>query len=965
MKKLRKSLSIALALAASLAFMLTGCATHDSGNDDDEDDGSKIVSPDDGNNNLIEEDGEYTGPSSVPDLTITAPATAGTITMNGTTYDTIQAAFNAATAAGDYTITLTAGTYEEANLVYNGAGNIVISGVAGTTYGTDVLIKGYGDNTSTSTETTRCALEFIGTNGNSLVLENLSIQNTFSRVGDTYGKTQAEALGFDSTGTCAAYNCSFLSHQDTIRTVGKAWFYGCYIEGDVDFIWMEKAGKVALYENCAIKTVSDETTSAYIAAPGMTAAEVFNKGLVVYNSAVKAECADSYMFRNPWSVSESLYNIAAFVNVNLEGTLNATLQKSTASNYGLDKNGAIGWKVDKDLSDSYSSKSSEINIISEAVEKAEYNGRTRIINRVYKLNPEKYANDSDVWDVNSLASTRGWSVTTDASSLDSEESSSVKANGTYNIIEYHTGSTTQGTAMDDGTTTDGYVSWTGLKYHSKDYGAYVSGSGSTGTVSIQVAGASVISVMSSSYGSGTLTVKDSDDNVVLDSYSTKMATDKTAISFIYSGTSETTLTLTFTATSYIGTITVSAWDGEQQKVTKVAVSGDDAVTVDDSITLTATVTTQYCAPSTVTWSSSNESVATVSGGVVTGVGEGEAVITATSTFDTSKSASLKVSVTAAETKKATWFTGTSFSASGATEDESWFTVSDAEFEWGTVATGTASTAYGTVNTVDGSYYQNTAVTAVKDDVIGSLTLKLTAAKNIQITKVAASFAESASGNISRSVTIGSEDAITVGTGKNIDFSQSGLSVSVASGDTVSIVFTTTATGSIGSESQPKTMRQLFKNITISCVEEVDETLVSEDTFFDLRTLFSGLSTGGAASTGTVAKKLNYTAMYYKDSQHGAWFYKTSTLSFKVSGACTIYLGKDQHNGATYTVSDGTNSSELNATASSTLGTSVTSDMSDDSENPSFSYTGSGESTITISVTGSAAQNYLPALQVKF
>lgn len=951
MKKEKVSLKKRL-LAAFCAFAICGggflASCSDSSDDNDSTDENQ-------ENNQPETPLE--GVISVPDVSVTAPETAGTITMNGTTYGTIQAAFDAATAAGDYTITLTAGTYEEDNLVYNGAGNIVISGVAGKSYGTDVLIKGKGDNTSSSTEKTRCALEFIGTSGNSLVLENLSIQNTFKRAEKTSNNTQAEALGFDSTGTCAAYNCSFLSHQDTIRTVGKAWFYGCYIEGDVDFIWMEKAGKVALYENCAIKTIGDEATSAYIAAPGMNAAEVFNKGLVVYNSAIKSDCSDSFFFRNPWGVSEGLYNISAFVNVKVELTFNSTLQKSTASNYGLDKNGAIGWKVDKELSDAYSSKSSEIQVISEAVEKEEYNGRTRILNRVYKLNPEKYANDSDVWDVNVLATTRGWSVTTDASSLDDETDTTIYANGSYNIAEYAT-DTTQWASIADGSSTDGYVSWSGIVYHGTSYGAAVN-SGS-GTVSIQVAGSSVISVMSSSYGNGTLTVTDSNGNKVLDSYSTKVATDKTALSFIYKGDA-TTLTLTFTATSYIGTITVSAWDGEQQKVTKVAVSGDDAVTKDDTITLTATVTTQYCAPSTVTWSSSDESVATVNGGVVTGVGEGEAVITATSTFDTSKSASITVTVTAAETKKATWFTSTSFSASGATEDESWFTVSDAEFEWGTVATGTASTAYGTVNTVNGSYYENSAVTAVKDDVIGSLTLKLTAAKNIQITKVAASFAESASGNISRSVTIGSEDAISVGTGKNIDFSQSGLSVSVASGDTVSIVFTTTATGSING----KTMKQLFKNITISCVEEVDETLVSEDTFFDLRTLFSGLSTSGAASTGTVAKKLNYTAMYYKDSQHGAWFYKTSTLSFKVSGACTIYLGKDQYNNATYTVSDGTKSSELNATASSTLGTNVTSDMSGDSENPSFSYTGSGEATITISVTGSAAQNYLPALQVKF
>ena len=730
--------------AAALLFGAVSCAD----NDDE-----------DNTNPNGATDASYAGPDSVPELNITAPATAGTITMNGTTYSTIQAAFDAATAAGDYTITLTAGTYEENNLVYNGAGNIVISGVDGKSYGTDVLIKGKGDNTSTSTEKTRCALEFIGTSGNSLVLENLSIQNTFKRAEKTSNNTQAEALGFDSTGTCAAYNCSFLSHQDTIRTVGKAWFYGCYIEGDVDFIWMEKTGKVALYENCAIKSVSDESSSAYIAAPGMNAADVINKGLVVYNSAIKAGLSGTDLFRNPWGVSEGLYNIAAYVNVKIEGDLSVALQKSTASNYNLDKNGAIGWKVDKTLSGKYASKSAEIHVISENLENTEYNGRTRIINRVYKLNPEKYANDSDVWNVNALASSRSWSVTADASSLDSGESSSVKANGAYNIAEYAT-DTTQWASIADGSSTDGYVSWSGIVYHGTSYGAAVK-SGS-GTVSIQVAGSSVISVMSSSYGNGTLTATDSNGNKILDSYSTKMATDKTAISFIYKGDA-TTLTLTFTATSYIGTITVSAWDGEQQKVTKVAVSGDDAVTKGDSITLTATVTSQYCAPSTVTWTSSDESVATVSdSGVVTGVAAGEATITATSTFDTSKKASIKVSVSESKAAKATWLDNTESSFAGASSDTSLITVSDA----------VANTAKTSDSSVTGTYAYNssklsgegvtlktTDVSPARDD--WYIEYPITAVSAVTVSKVSINWGAAGTGNCFAYVTYIDDAGTTV------------------------------------------------------------------------------------------------------------------------------------------------------------------------------------------------------------
>lgn len=590
----------------------------------------------------------------------------------------------------------------------------------------------------------------------------MTIQNTFLRASAPSKNTQCEALGFDSTGTCAAYNCAFLSHQDTIRTVGKAWFYGCYIEGDVDFIWMEKTGKVALYENCAIRTVTDtDNKEAYIAAPGMNAADVFNKGLVVYNSAIKLDNPTSSLFRNPWGVSEGLYNISAFVNVKVEGTLVAALQKSTASNWNADKNGAIGWKVDQELADAYTSKSSEIHTISEAVEKAEYNGRTRVINRVYKLNPEKYANDSDVWDVNALATSRKWSVTADSSKLDSVEKTSLKANGTYNIAEYHTGATAQGTEIADGTSTDGFVSWSGLKYHSTGYGAYASGGNAE--IKIQVSGSTVISVVGSSYGSGTITMKDEAGTVYLDSYSTKMKTDKTALSFIYTGTAATTLTLSLTPTTYVGALTVSAADGEQQKVTKVAVSGDDAVTKDDTITLTATVTTQYCAPSTVTWTSSDESVATVtSSGVVTGVAAGEALITATSTFDTSKKASIKVTVTAVKSAKATWLDNTNASFVGKTSDNTMITVSNA----------VANTAKTSNSTVTGTYAYNSTklsgegVTLTTTDASPArddwyIEYPITAVANVTISKVTINWGAAGTGNCFAYVTYIDDAGTTV------------------------------------------------------------------------------------------------------------------------------------------------------------------------------------------------------------
>jgi hypothetical protein len=75
----------------------------------------------------------------------------------------------------------------------------------------------------------------------------------------------------------------------------------------------------------------------------------------------------------------------------------------------------------------------------------------------------------------------------------------------------------------------------------------------------------------------------------------------------------------------------------------VTISGDDTVEVSDTITLTATTKPSGTA---VTWSSSDTSVATVtSGGVVTGVAEGTAVITAAFSDDAAVYGSKVITVT--------------------------------------------------------------------------------------------------------------------------------------------------------------------------------------------------------------------------------------------------------------------------------------------------------------------------------
>ncbi len=79
-----------------------------------------------------------------------------------------------------------------------------------------------------------------------------------------------------------------------------------------------------------------------------------------------------------------------------------------------------------------------------------------------------------------------------------------------------------------------------------------------------------------------------------------------------------------------------------QPVSKVAISGNDTVEAGSTITLTAMTTPEGMS---LTWSSDDEDVATVSNGTVTGVGEGTATIMAALTEDPSVFASKEITVT--------------------------------------------------------------------------------------------------------------------------------------------------------------------------------------------------------------------------------------------------------------------------------------------------------------------------------
>lgn len=125
-------------------------------------------------------------------------------------------------------------------------------------------------------------------------------------------------------------------------------------------------------------------------------------------------------------------------------------------------------------------------------------------------------------------------------------------------------------------------------------------------------------------------------------------------------------TTKITATS--GIVKTSAKVTVTTKVEQIALSKTEGVlTVGNSVTVTATVTPDNATNTTVSWTSSDETVAKVdSNGKVTAVAAGNATITATSESDGDVSADYALTVNKAAAKPATRYSGTTSSAGAAT-----------------------------------------------------------------------------------------------------------------------------------------------------------------------------------------------------------------------------------------------------------------------------------------------------------
>ena len=528
---------------------------------------------------------------------------ANAIEMNGVAYETITAALAAIPTSGDtntYTIRLNKGTYKENGLSYNGTATIHIIGNTNAKYGADVIIEGRGNNMGSMRG--RELLEIQGT-GN-IILENISLVSDVSRA-EGLAASQAEVLGTDTKGNTVAYNCSFYSHQDTIRTAGKAWFYGCYVEGDTDFIWMEASGSVALYENCEIVSVYDEhatTHASYIAAPRMGVSSKVGKGLVFLNSVVKesAEAKEkgqlTYLARSPWT--SGYYNQVAYINTQISDVeLEATSKAPNAPWYGNMiateyPETVIGWKLDSKSAASLNLTGKDY-ILSDAVTGVEYNGRETILNRIYNTGRLKYEKDSaNYWDIASLIAECGFEVSADSSSAILE--GEVVAESTVYVFDGNTdySSICNGFAQDQ----------------SKPHYAGKNGS----TITIPVNGKSYVEIYG--YYAGTAEVKANTDNgYALAFFNNGSTSTEIEYDYIVYDANAKSVVITAKATTYITKIVVTPDPtiGAASPVTEIEINRSSAVeTVGVAVTLSASVN-KDASNKSVIWSSSDESVASI------------------------------------------------------------------------------------------------------------------------------------------------------------------------------------------------------------------------------------------------------------------------------------------------------------------------------------------------------------------
>lgn len=521
---------------------------------------SDIISVGSSYDGMLFEDGtstwSFTTKSEPAISTSSAITVSNAISSNTADYFSVYGAMFAAAAksSGTYEIDIAAGTYYELVNVKSKGADIILKGTGTADKGSDVVIE-YVNNVylasslekidssySYSSMAQRVSFYFAG---GDLTLENLKIENltarktVYSANGVYYdtslkvseSNSQAEALMFNSGSghTLNAYNSSFKSLQDTLYTTGKVWFYNCYVAGDVDFIW--GTSDAALFEKCSIECLNTSATSSYLfeTRVGSTSGTTVGKGYVLFNSTVTVDSGVTayYGRRATAKSSTSYYDQVAIVDTTFSGAGSLAAARwyignepeeitdSTYYKYGSHVD--VGWKeynVTNSTATSSTTSTSAYGTIGSTEYSNEYSGRHAILNRFFTkgdgstANSGSYAKDTTTnWDIDTLISSRKYSVDTDSSkeTLSGEsETKSVVYDFTASSAVSTSYAATSGSG--DALTT---ASWT---YKDTTYGWY--SNKTSATLAVPVTGDCTVTLYNSySAGAGTISIAVSSGSV--------------------------------------------------------------------------------------------------------------------------------------------------------------------------------------------------------------------------------------------------------------------------------------------------------------------------------------------------------------------------------------------------------------------------------------------------------------------
>ncbi len=147
--------------------------------------------------------------------------------------------------------------------------------------------------------------------GANFVAENLTFSNDFNATHPQLPQG-SQALAINVSADRAVFrNVRFLGNQDTVYAAkGRQFFSGCYIEGNVDFIFGD--GK-AVFEDCEIHSTPHQI--GYVTAQGKSAADQ-DSGFVFNHCKLTAEPGVEHVWLGrPWRA----YATAIFLNTEMGG----------------------------------------------------------------------------------------------------------------------------------------------------------------------------------------------------------------------------------------------------------------------------------------------------------------------------------------------------------------------------------------------------------------------------------------------------------------------------------------------------------------------------------------------------------------------------------------------------------------------------------------------------------------------